>query len=54
VKRYAQLEGVISKALVDFRQEVKAGKFPALEHSYEMPSDELKKLVKRRARKSSR
>jgi len=53
VKRYAQLEDVISKALVEFRQEVKAGKFPALEHSYEMPGDELKKLMRSKGRKRS-
>jgi len=54
VKRYAQLEGVIGKAIVEFRDEVKAGKFPSLEHSYEMPGNELKKLLKSKARKRSR
>jgi hypothetical protein len=54
VKRYAQLEGAISKALTEFRQEVRTGKFPSLNHSYEMPSEELKKLLKRsKARKRS-
>jgi len=54
VKRYAQLEGVIGKAIAEFRKEVKTGKFPSLEHSYEMPGDELKKLLKSKARKRSR
>jgi len=48
VKRYAQLEGAINRAISDFKEEVKAGKFPSLEHSYEMPSDELKKLKSRK------
>ncbi len=34
VKRYANLGGSISRALKKFRMEVKAGKFPTLEHSY--------------------
>lgn len=53
VKRYAQLEGVIGKAIAEFRDEVKTGRFPSLEHSYEMPGDELKKLLKK-ARKRFR
>lgn len=44
VKRYARLGDAMAKALADFRQEVKVGKFPSLEHSYEMPGEELKKL----------
>lgn len=51
VKRYAQLEDVIMKALADFREEVKAGKFPSLDYSYEMPSGELKKLMRCLSRK---
>jgi len=46
VKKYAQLEGVVMKALADFKGEVKSGKFPSLEHSYEMKEEEFKKLVK--------
>ena len=46
VKKYAQLGSVIMKALADFKEEVKSGKFPSLEHSYEMKGEELKKLVK--------
>jgi len=54
VKQYAQLEGTISKAIAEFRQEVRTGKFPSLNHSYEMPSEELKKLLRRfKARKRS-
>jgi len=46
VKKYAQLESVVMKALADFKEEVKSGKFPSLEHSYEMKGEELKKLIK--------
>jgi len=46
VKKYAQLESVVMKALANFKEEVKSGKFPSLEHSYEMKEEELKKLVK--------
>jgi 3-methyl-2-oxobutanoate hydroxymethyltransferase len=46
VKKYAQLGGVIMKALADFKGEVKSGKFPSSEHCYEMKGDELKKLIK--------
>lgn len=46
VKKYAQLESVVMKALADFKGEVKSGKFPSLEHSYEMKEEEFKKLMK--------
>jgi 3-methyl-2-oxobutanoate hydroxymethyltransferase len=46
VKKYAHLEKPIAKALADFRDEVKAGKFPSLEHSYEMKREELEKVMK--------
>jgi len=46
VKKYAQLGSVAAKALASFRVEVKSGKFPSLEHSYEMKGEELKKLKK--------
>jgi len=46
VKKYAQLESIVMKALADFKGEVKSGKFPSLEHSYEMKGEEFKKLVK--------
>jgi len=44
VKKYAQLGSVVAKALTSFREEVKSGKFPSFEHSYEMKEEELKKL----------
>lgn len=46
VKKYAQLGSVVAKALASFKEEVKSGKFPSLEHSYEMKGEELKKLKK--------
>ena len=46
VKKYAQLESVVMKALADFKEDVKSGKFPSLEHSYEMKEGEFKKLMK--------
>jgi 3-methyl-2-oxobutanoate hydroxymethyltransferase len=51
VKRYADLGGPMRKAIEDFRNEVKTGKFPTLEHSYEMPSGEAKELARARKRK---
>ncbi len=45
VKRYAKLDDTVMKALADFRREVKAGKFPTLEHSYDMPRGEMRKLL---------
>ncbi len=45
VKRYTKLDDVVMKALRDFRREVKTGKFPKLEHSYEMPREEARKLL---------
>lgn len=46
VKRYVQLKGPIEGALRNFREEVRSGKFPTLEHSYEMKGEELKELKK--------
>jgi len=51
VKRYADLGGPMKKAIEDFRNEVKTGKFPTLEHSYEMPAGEAKELARARKRK---
>jgi 3-methyl-2-oxobutanoate hydroxymethyltransferase len=45
VKRYARLDSIMAKALSDFKEEVRGEKFPSLEHSYEMPNEELKKLL---------
>lgn len=46
VKRYAKLDNVAMKALTDFKQEVKTGKFPSLEHSYDMPREEMQRLLR--------
>jgi 3-methyl-2-oxobutanoate hydroxymethyltransferase len=46
VKRFVKLDDVVTKALADFRREVKAGKFPTLEHSYEMPREEMRRLLR--------
>ena len=46
VKHYAELKDPIERALRDFREEVRTGKFPTLEHSYEMKSKELRELKK--------
>ncbi len=45
VKRYTKLDDVVVKALGNFRREVKAGKFPTLKHSYDMPREEMRKLL---------
>ncbi len=41
VKRYAELGPTIEKALSNYRDEVTARSFPADEHSFDMPEDEL-------------
>jgi 3-methyl-2-oxobutanoate hydroxymethyltransferase len=41
VKRYARLEETVVEALGRFCQEVRDGKFPAAEHSYELADPEL-------------
>lgn len=46
VKRYAKLDDVVIKALTGFKQDVKTGKFPTLEHSYDMPREEMRKLLR--------
>jgi len=51
VKRYAKLDDVIIKALTSFKQDVKTGKFPTLEHSYDMPREEMRKLLREFKRK---
>ena len=35
VKKYADLQGEITRAVTQFRDEVREGKFPANEHAYE-------------------
>ena len=51
VKQYVKLNDLITKALTDFKLEVKGGKFPTLEHSYEMPREEMRKLLKESRRR---
>ena len=51
VKRYVKLESTIANALTSFKRDVKAGKFPTLEHSYEMPAEELRRLIKKSKRR---
>ncbi len=46
VKRYAKLDDAVARALTDFKGEVKAGKFPRIEHSYDMPREEMQGLLK--------
>lgn len=46
VKRYAELDKDVMKALDEFKKDVKNGKFPSLSHSYEMPPEEMRKLIR--------
>jgi 3-methyl-2-oxobutanoate hydroxymethyltransferase len=48
VKRYADVGGTVRRALGEFRREVKEKKFPTIQHSYEMPEHELKKISPKR------
>ena len=41
VKRYAELAGMIQEALERFAADVRSGEFPAEEHTYSIPEDEL-------------
>jgi 3-methyl-2-oxobutanoate hydroxymethyltransferase len=41
VRQYAQLAAVIREALTAYREDVVAGQFPAVEHTYAIPSNEL-------------
>lgn len=51
VKSYAHLDKSVAQALGAFKREVKSGKFPDLKHSYDMPKEELKKLLRELKRK---
>ena len=51
VKRYAELDKEVMRALDDFKTEVKTGKFPTLKQSYDMPPEEMRKLIRGFARK---
>ncbi len=44
VKRYASLHNTISKAVSQYKTEVREGKFPGPEHSFGMPESEIEKL----------
>ncbi|MGB7760115.1 MAG: 3-methyl-2-oxobutanoate hydroxymethyltransferase [Bryobacteraceae bacterium] len=44
-KRYLELGGMISEAAASYVREVREGAFPAAEHCYEMPEDELRALA---------
>lgn len=46
VKRYANLGEEMRRAVSEFLREVKEGKFPTREFSYEMPAEEAEKLEK--------
>jgi 3-methyl-2-oxobutanoate hydroxymethyltransferase len=41
VKRYAELAGTIQEALEHFAEDVRSGAFPAEEHTYSIPEEEL-------------
>ncbi|MBT3175392.1 MAG: 3-methyl-2-oxobutanoate hydroxymethyltransferase [Desulfobacula sp.] len=45
VKKYENLADKTIKAFSDYRDDVKEGKFPALEHTYKMVDGELDKLI---------
>jgi 3-methyl-2-oxobutanoate hydroxymethyltransferase len=45
VKRYADIGGQITRALETYAGEVRAGVFPAAEHTYSMPEEELELLT---------
>ncbi|MCB1033798.1 MAG: 3-methyl-2-oxobutanoate hydroxymethyltransferase, partial [Acidobacteria bacterium] len=47
VKRYAELGPVIRQALEAYRDDVAARRFPAEEHTYEIPPDELEAFRQR-------
>jgi 3-methyl-2-oxobutanoate hydroxymethyltransferase len=45
VKRYANCFEIIGKALADFQEDVRKGRFPQVEHSFTMKEDEYKALL---------
>jgi 3-methyl-2-oxobutanoate hydroxymethyltransferase len=51
VKRYANVGEQIVKALETFKEDVAKGEFPAPEHCYKMPEEEVQKLLKMLAQK---
>ena len=46
VKRYAELDKEVMKALQNFKNDVKTNKYPTLAQSYEMPPEEMRKLIR--------
>ena len=44
VKKYVNLSPLISEAIVKYKEEVLAGKFPAPEHTFSIKEEELKKI----------
>lgn len=44
VKKYTNLSPLILKAIEEFKTEVSEGKFPALEHTFSISQEELKKI----------
>jgi len=46
VKRYVNCWELISKALVDFQEDVRKGEFPKTEHSFTMKDDEYQALLR--------
>jgi 3-methyl-2-oxobutanoate hydroxymethyltransferase len=47
-KRYLELGGMIADAARSYIREVREGAFPAAEHCYEMPEEELRALADER------
>ncbi len=45
VKKFADVGETIGRALATYRDEVMSGRFPAEEHTYSMPPEEMNKLV---------
>ena len=43
-KRYAEFDALTLAALAAYRQEVEAGAFPAAEHTFDMPPEELARV----------
>lgn len=46
VKKYADLNGLIFQAMLQYKEEVQQQTFPGKEHTYGMPTEEMKKLHK--------
>lgn len=44
VKQYTNISKEIERAILEFKDEVKTGKFPGKEHSFSINEEELKKI----------